>query len=63
MTIIDGVVTHPPVLLPRLRRSSSPGFLTEEGVAEVHDFMPLVSRTSPDHRQYVVRRVTACAGA
>ncbi len=37
-------------------------FLTEDGVAEVHDFMPLVRSHDPDHRQYVVRRVTAVRG-
>ena len=37
-------------------------FLSEEGVAEVHDFMPLVRSHDPDHRQYVVRRVTAVRG-
>ncbi|CAN5193868.1 glycoside hydrolase family 15 protein [soil metagenome] len=37
-------------------------FLTEEGVAEVHDFMPLVRSHDENHRQYVVRRVTAVRG-
>ncbi len=37
-------------------------FLTEEGVAEVHDFMPLVRPHEPDHRQRIVRRVTAVRG-
>ena len=32
-------------------------FLTEEGVVEVHDFMPLLRPHDPDHRQRLVRRV------
>ena len=37
-------------------------FLTEEGVAEVHDFMPLVAAHEPDHHQRIVRRVTCVRG-
>ena len=37
-------------------------FLTEEGVAEVHDFMPLLKAHDPDHRQRLVRRVVAVRG-
>ncbi|WP_323792118.1 glycoside hydrolase family 15 protein [Nocardioides sp.] len=37
-------------------------FLTEDGVAEVQDFMPLLRAHDPDHRQHVVRRVTAVRG-
>ncbi len=37
-------------------------FLTEEGVAEIHDFMPVVRAHDPDHRQRIVRRVTAVRG-
>ena len=38
-------------------------FHTEESVAEVHDFMPLVQAHDPDHRQRIVRRVSAVRGA
>ena len=38
-------------------------FLTEEGVAEVHDFMPVVAAHEPHHRQRIVRRVTCVRGA
>ncbi len=61
MSIVDGVTTthqfyYPDsaVLVTRL--------MSEEGVAEVHDFMPLVRSHDPDHRQYVVRRVKAVRG-
>jgi len=37
-------------------------FLTEEGVAEVHDFMPILEAHDDDHRQRVVRRVVAVRG-
>lgn len=37
-------------------------FLTEEGVAEVHDFMPLVAAHEPHHHQRIVRRVTCVRG-
>lgn len=37
-------------------------FLTDRGVAEVHDFMPLVRAADPDHRQRLVRRVVAVRG-
>ncbi len=37
-------------------------FLTEDGVAEVHDFMPVVRSHDADHRQRIVRRVTAVRG-
>ncbi|MBC9735461.1 glycoside hydrolase family 15 protein [Nocardioides sp. zg-578] len=37
-------------------------FHNEEGVAEVHDFMPVVRAHDPDHRQRVVRRVAAVRG-
>jgi GH15 family glucan-1,4-alpha-glucosidase len=38
-------------------------FLTDRGVAEVHDFMPLVKPHDADHRQRVVRRVVAVRGS
>ncbi|MDN4161865.1 glycoside hydrolase family 15 protein [Nocardioides abyssi] len=37
-------------------------FHTEDGVAEVHDFMPVLRPDDPDHRQRVVRRVAAVRG-
>ncbi|KQT93841.1 glucoamylase [Marmoricola sp. Leaf446] len=37
-------------------------FMTERGVAEVHDFMPVLQASDPDHRQRIVRRVTAVRG-
>ena len=38
-------------------------FLTESGVVEVHDFMPVLRPNDPDHRQRIVRRVTAVRGS
>jgi GH15 family glucan-1,4-alpha-glucosidase len=38
-------------------------FMTEQGVAEVHDFMPVLAPHDPDHRQRLVRRVTAVRGS
>ncbi len=37
-------------------------FMSEQGVAEVHDFMPLLAANDPDHRQRIVRRVFAVRG-
>ncbi|MGW0161425.1 glycoside hydrolase family 15 protein [Mycobacterium sp. NPDC003323] len=37
-------------------------FLTEDGVVEVHDFMPVLTADEPDHRQRLVRRVKAVRG-
>lgn len=37
-------------------------FLTESGVAEVHDFMPILGAADPDHRQRLVRRVSGVRG-
>ncbi len=37
-------------------------FLTEDGVVEVHDFMPVLRPHDPDHRQRLVRRVTCVRG-
>jgi GH15 family glucan-1,4-alpha-glucosidase len=36
--------------------------MTEEGVAEVHDFMPLLAAGDEQHRQRIVRRVVAVRG-
>lgn len=38
-------------------------FMTQRGVAEVHDFMPVLQRKDPHHRQRIVRRVTAVRGS
>ena len=37
-------------------------FLTEQGVVEVHDFMPIVRAHDPEHRQRLVRRVVGVRG-
>ncbi|MCW2830935.1 MAG: glucoamylase [Aeromicrobium sp.] len=37
-------------------------FLTEEGVVELHDFMPVLQAADADHRQRLVRRVVAVRG-
>jgi GH15 family glucan-1,4-alpha-glucosidase len=37
-------------------------FLTADGVAEVHDFMPLIKPRDEEHRQRLVRRVVAVRG-
>ncbi|GAA5147729.1 glycoside hydrolase family 15 protein [Nocardioides marinquilinus] len=38
-------------------------FLTEDGVAEVHDFFPLVARHEPHHHQRIIRRIAAVRGS
>ena len=37
-------------------------FLTADGVAEVHDFMPVLGAGDPEHRQRLVRRVSGVRG-
>ncbi len=37
-------------------------FLTDSGVVEVHDFMPVIQSGDPDHRQRLVRRVVSVRG-
>ncbi|RMI37615.1 glycoside hydrolase family 15 protein [Streptomyces triticirhizae] len=37
--------------------------LTEDGMVEVQDFMPVLRERDPDHRQRLVRRVVAVRGA
>jgi GH15 family glucan-1,4-alpha-glucosidase len=37
-------------------------FLTEDGVAEVHDFMPVLGAGDPGHRQRIVRRISGVRG-
>ncbi len=38
-------------------------FLTDHGVVEVHDFMPVLQAGDPDHRQRLVRRVMSVRGS
>lgn len=38
-------------------------FMTEEGVVEVQDFMPVLRAHDPDHRQRLVRRVVGLRGS
>ncbi|GAA1932568.1 glycoside hydrolase family 15 protein [Nocardioides hwasunensis] len=38
-------------------------FMTEQGVAEVHDFMSVLRAHDPDHRQRLVRRVVNVRGS
>lgn len=38
-------------------------FLTEDGVVEVHDFMPVLAPEEPDHRQRLVRRISGVRGS
>lgn len=38
-------------------------FLTDAGVVEVHDFMPIAGPHDPDHRQRIVRRVQVVRGS
>ncbi len=37
-------------------------FLTEDGVVEVHDFMPVLASDEEDHRQRLVRRISGVRG-
>ena len=37
-------------------------FLTADGVAEIHDFMPVLGVGDPEHRQRIVRRVSGVRG-
>ncbi|MEU6128425.1 glycoside hydrolase family 15 protein [Saccharopolyspora sp. NPDC047091] len=37
-------------------------FLTEDGMVEVQDFMPILRERDPDHRQRLVRRIAAIRG-
>jgi GH15 family glucan-1,4-alpha-glucosidase len=37
-------------------------FLTADGVAEMHDFMPVLGDGDPEHRQRIVRRVNGVRG-
>jgi GH15 family glucan-1,4-alpha-glucosidase len=37
-------------------------FLTADGVAEVHDFMPVIAKADDDHRQRLVRRISGVRG-
>ncbi len=59
--VVDGHVTTAQFYFPDSNILVT-RFLTEEGVAEIHDFMPVVRAHDPDHRQRIVRRVTAVRG-
>ncbi len=59
--VVDGHVTTAQFYFPDSNILVT-RFLTEEGVAEVHDFMPVLKPHDPDHRQRIVRRVTAVRG-
>ena len=37
-------------------------FLTADGVAEIHDFMPVLGVGDPEHRQRIVRRISGVRG-
>ena len=59
--VVDGATTTLQFYVPETNILVT-RFLTEEGVAEVHDFMPILRRHDPDHRQRLVRRVVAVRG-
>ena len=52
----------PPSSTSPTPRSWSPASSPRTGVAEVHDFFPLVAAHETDHQQRIVRRVTAVRG-
>jgi GH15 family glucan-1,4-alpha-glucosidase len=59
--VVDGAATTLQFYVPETNILVT-RFLTEEGVAEVHDFMPILQAHDPDHRQRLVRRVVAVRG-
>ena len=59
--IVDGAVRTQQFYLPDSAVLVT-RFLSEGGVAEVHDFFPLLRAQDPDHRQRLVRRVVAVRG-
>lgn len=61
LTTVDGAVRTTQFYLPDSAILVT-RFLTEEGVAEVHDFMPVLRSHDPDHRQRLTRRVVAVRG-
>lgn len=61
MEAVDGVTTTQQFYLPDSNILVT-RLLTEGGVAEVQDFMPVLRRDDPDHRQRLVRRVVGVRG-
>ncbi len=61
LDVVDGATTTLQFYFPETNILVT-RFLTEEGVAEVHDFMPIMKKHDPDHRQRLVRRVVAVRG-
>lgn len=58
---IDGSVTTRQFYIPESAILVT-RFHTEEGLLEVHDFMPILDSHDDDHRQRLVRRVSAVRG-
>ena len=61
MAAVDGATTTQQFYLPESNILVT-RLLTEQGVAEVQDFMPVLTRDDPDHRQRLVRRVVGVRG-
>ncbi|GAB2641231.1 glycoside hydrolase family 15 protein [Gordonia jinhuaensis] len=61
LTQLDGEVTHRQFYIPDSNVLVT-RYQSEDGVAEVTDFMPLVRSADPDHRTRLVRRVTCVRG-
>ncbi|MDO9457608.1 glycoside hydrolase family 15 protein [Nocardioides sp.] len=62
MAAVDGVTTTQQFYLPESNVLVT-RLLTEEGVAEVQDFMPVLKADDADHRQRLVRRVVGVRGS
>ena len=58
---IDGSVTTRQFYVPESAILVT-RFHTEEGLLEVHDFMPVLAKHDADHRQRLVRRITSVRG-
>lgn len=58
---VDGATTTQQFYLPESNILVT-RLLTEEGVAEIQDFMPVLRADDPDHRQRLVRRVVGVRG-
>jgi GH15 family glucan-1,4-alpha-glucosidase len=61
LDVVDGPATTLQFYVPETNILVT-RFLTEEGVAEVHDFMPILEAHDQNHRQRLVRRVVAVRG-
>ncbi|MFB9312978.1 glycoside hydrolase family 15 protein [Nocardioides plantarum] len=61
MQAVDGATTTQQFYLPESNILVT-RLLTERGVAEVQDFMPVLTADDPDHRQRLVRRVVGVRG-